>query len=206
MDTMDEIRQQPVRLARSQRKRAAEVLCRAFQNEPWAEYLSPDWRLRPRLLSLIFNAQLNYCFLYGEIYTTSALHGVSCWLYSPYAHFTHWQRLYSGMTLMSHRLGREARRRYADLVIPTGVLRHRIMQRPYWYLLALGVEPTCQRQGIGGQLTWPMLARADAEKLPCFLETQSERNVSYYQKYGFAVAGTGATPIPFWSMVREPCP
>jgi predicted GNAT family N-acyltransferase len=51
-----------------------------------------------------------------------------------------------------------------------------------------------------------MFARLDKEKLPCFLETQSEKNVKIYKRYGFRVVEKGAIPdteIPHWAMLRE---
>ena len=34
------------------------------------------------------------------------------------------------------------------------------------------------------------LARADQEDVPCFLETSNERNVAFYERFGFAIAET----------------
>jgi predicted GNAT family N-acyltransferase len=48
--------------------------------------------------------------------------------------------------------------------------------------------------------------RLDKEKLSCFLQTQSEKNVKIYQRYGFRVLERGAIPdteIPHWAMLRE---
>jgi len=83
----------------------------------------------------------------------------------------------------------------------------RLMTRPHWYLWAIGVEPAHQRQGIGGQLLQPVLAQADEEQVPCYLETQVESNLSFYRKWGFVVVGEGRVleqSLPMWMMVREP--
>jgi ribosomal protein S18 acetylase RimI-like enzyme len=81
------------------------------------------------------------------------------------------------------------------------------MLRPHWYLWALGVDPPYQGQGVGGQLLQPVLAEADAAGLPCYLETETERNVAFYRKHGFDVATAGPDPrqgVMVWTMVREP--
>jgi ribosomal protein S18 acetylase RimI-like enzyme len=80
-------------------------------------------------------------------------------------------------------------------------------KRPHWYLMALGVEPARQGQGIGGRLIRPVLAQADRAGVLCYLETETERNVAFYQKHGFVVAESGPVPghnLPLWMMVREP--
>ena len=70
----------------------------------------------------------------------------------------------------------------------------------------LGVEPDRQGQGIGSALIQPVLGRADAEGLPCYLETTKERNVTFYRRHGFDVVAEGDLPDlgpPFWTMRRE---
>ena len=86
-------------------------------------------------------------------------------------------------------------------------LHPRAMPGPHWYLMALGVAPASQGQGIGGRLIRPVLARADAAGLPCYLETETERNVTFYRKHGFAVLTAEAPPghdLLLWTMARRP--
>jgi hypothetical protein len=57
------------------------------------------------------------------------------------------------------------------------------------------------------QVLAPVLDRLDAEGLPAYLETAQPRNVSYYRRYGFEVAGELALPandLVFWGMRRDP--
>ena len=83
----------------------------------------------------------------------------------------------------------------------------RLMKTPHWYLWALGVEPNSLGLGVGGRLIQPVLARADAEGLPCYLETETEGNVVFYQKRGFDVLSAGEVPghgVKIWTMVKKP--
>lgn len=53
----------------------------------------------------------------------------------------------------------------------------------------------------------PIFARAEAEGVPCYLETVNEKNVPFYQKHGFVVKFSGQVPQGgphFWAMVRPP--
>ncbi len=58
---------------------------------------------------------------------------------------------------------------------------------PHWYLAALGVRPDCHGQGRGSALLEAGLARADAEAMPCYLESSNPRNVPLYERHGFEV-------------------
>ncbi len=75
--------------------------------------------------------------------------------------------------------------------------------------MLLGVEPALQGQGIGGALIRPILARADEQRVPCYLETYAEGNVRYYARHGFALVTAGVEPSSgerFWTMRRDPPP
>jgi ribosomal protein S18 acetylase RimI-like enzyme len=90
---------------------------------------------------------------------------------------------------------------------PLERLHKRNAPAQHWYLQFLGVDPPCQGQGIGSALMRPMLARADAEGVACYLETFNPRTVPLYQRHGFEVAAEGDPPkgAPhFWTMVRPP--
>jgi ribosomal protein S18 acetylase RimI-like enzyme len=79
--------------------------------------------------------------------------------------------------------------------------------RRHYYLWGLAVDPAHKREGIGTALLEPLLAKADAEKMPVYLETHDEKNVAYYQRKGFSLAKTARLPktdISVWGMVREP--
>jgi ribosomal protein S18 acetylase RimI-like enzyme len=58
---------------------------------------------------------------------------------------------------------------------------------PHWYLAVLGVRPDRQGHGIGGALLEAGLARADADGLPCYLESSNPRNVGLYERHGFEI-------------------
>lgn len=58
---------------------------------------------------------------------------------------------------------------------------------PHWYLNMLATHPDWQRQGLGGELMGIVFEIADAEGLPCYLETETEVNVAYYRRHGFDI-------------------
>jgi len=52
-----------------------------------------------------------------------------------------------------------------------------------------------------------MLNHLDTEGLNCYLEAQSESNISLYQHFGFEIVAKGTVPdtdIPHWDMIRKP--
>ena len=77
----------------------------------------------------------------------------------------------------------------------------------HWYLFYLGVTPAQQGRGMGSALLQPVLARADAAALPCYLETGVARNLRFYERHGFQVVAEGVLSHGgprLWAMLREP--
>jgi ribosomal protein S18 acetylase RimI-like enzyme len=78
---------------------------------------------------------------------------------------------------------------------------------PHWYLASLGTAVEQQGKGVGGALMRPVLAHADAEGMPCYLESSKERNLPFYRRHGFVVVEEVLLPSDgptLWTMWREP--
>jgi ribosomal protein S18 acetylase RimI-like enzyme len=77
----------------------------------------------------------------------------------------------------------------------------------HWYLGYLGVRCDHQGQGIGSLMLREVLAGADKDGVPAYLESSNEKNLALYERHGFAVTktypalGRGPTIYRMW---REP--
>ncbi|MGC1677698.1 MAG: GNAT family N-acetyltransferase [Candidatus Binataceae bacterium] len=199
-----------VRLPDSQISAAAKTLARAFHDDPLMAYTIPDPDQRARLLPDVYAPMIRFGFLAGKVYAAAdadAVEGVALWL-APNAKWTRENIQASGMHLLANLIGNDAYQRYREVVDREWQARERDMTEACWYLLLLGVEPSCQRRGLGGALMRPVVERADADNLACYLETENQRNVAFYLKQGFdmIVNGeeAGAGGVRFWSFRRSP--
>lgn len=200
-----------VRLQPAQRDAAAAVLARAFADDPIYVAVVTDRDLRIRSIDLMFRGVLTYVLRYGEAWTTDKLWGVACWLPPNGTEITFWRMLATGLALARGMRGFPLRARRAILRAFSRLDKEhaQLMPEPHWYLWAIGVDPDRQGHGVGGALLRPMLARADAANVPCYLETETEQNVAFYQRRGFEVLKHEVAPelgIPLWSMARPPAP
>jgi ribosomal protein S18 acetylase RimI-like enzyme len=58
---------------------------------------------------------------------------------------------------------------------------------PHWHIGPIGVHPEHQGRGVGQALIHSFLQTVDGQRRPAFLETDVDRNVSLYEKFGFEV-------------------
>ncbi|KAL1842071.1 hypothetical protein VTJ49DRAFT_6141 [Mycothermus thermophilus] len=124
-----------------------------------------------------------------------------------------WTHFRSGLWRLHFKLSAEGRRRYYDEILPllhdtkAAVLGPR--DADAWYLVYLGTKPGSQGRGYAARLLRDVMARADAENRPMYLESSSPANNAYYEKFGFRVQRDiylqrGSAPVGLSIMVREP--
>lgn len=187
-------------------RRIAALFARAFQDDPLMRYAIPTAQQRRRLLPWLMGLNVRYGCRYGEVYYTSEFTGAAIWLPPRQSTYTLWRMLRAGMFSAPFRLPWPMLRRLASVESHAQALHDRFAPDSHWYLAQIGVEPALQGQGIATRLLRPMLARADAAGLPCYLETENAANIAIYQRYGFRVAAEDAVPDGphIWAMAREP--
>lgn len=199
---------EPVRLTDAQLQPASEVLARAFFDDPFPTYVEPDDERRQRMLPGFMRIGAAIGQRFGDVYApTSALEAAAVWLAPDPPEFTPEILAEAGAGTHDREMSEAARARFELVMATWGALHGRDMPMPHWYLMILGVDPPRQGQGVGGGLIAPMLARADAEDLPCYLETAKERNVAFYERHGFRVLVEDTMPhggFRSWTMRRDP--
>jgi ribosomal protein S18 acetylase RimI-like enzyme len=181
----------------------AALLARAFRDNPLNVAVvgaaSPERRLRSNLLgtgALLHSAREN-----GEVWVArvggrplGALVGTGAWEYPlPPAPLHERLRCLFGQGLRVVRRWGEV---FAalDAIHPPG---------PHRYVGTLGVAPEHQRQGVGTALLRFWLARADAEGLGVYLETDRPENRAFYAREGFEVVREAVVVgVPVWCMQR----
>jgi len=200
-------------LRREQINEAAYILGRAFQTDGMFIYVFPDERARARHVPVIMKSGVTYAFTYGQAHVTQgAIHGASVTAVHgrPGAPRPKPGRTYKLRQLITRlKYGRESWRRYQLASAAIRELHVRNISGPHWYLLLLGVNPPRQGTGLGGLLLKELLARADRDKLPIYLDTFKRENLSFYQKYGFEVKqqlSIDGGKAMAWAMVRQPKP
>jgi GNAT superfamily N-acetyltransferase len=180
-----------------------DTLVRSFADDPVANFMFAGERRRRRGLHSFFASQIRRQYLSGgHVYTTDDRAGAAIWGAPDrerHGLAELLQLLPTAPYLVSTRMPAALRLLFeVDGLHP---------KEPHWYLATLGTDPGHQRRGIGSALLQPVLARADEEGMPAYLESSKERNVPFYARFGFDVVGelrSGPAHPTIWRMWREP--
>lgn len=197
-----------VLLQQQQLDEAGEMLGRAFYDDPLMVYVLPDDEKRRRLLPWFMSTGARFGLRNGEVHTTpDKIEGAAVWVPPAGLPISNMRMIMAGMWLVPFKAGLAVTRRFMGVMDLLEKHHEQDVPAQHWYLMILGVEPERQGQGVGGRLIQPVLARADSDQLPCYLETMKEINVTFYRKHGFAVVSEGEIPDEggphYWTMRRD---
>lgn len=177
----------------------AAMLARAFAYDPAFSWVFPDPIARGRRLPRLFRLLLLSDAAAGMALVTSEGEAATLWR-APGRAAVGWGEMARQAVPLLRALGGSVRR---ALAVSDAIGAH-MPGGDFWYLHVAGCEPVVQGRGHGGSAIRAGLSRA-AGRLPCYLETATERNVGFYRRLGFAVTSEWEVPgggPHFWSMLR----
>lgn len=181
----------------------ASMLGRAFLDDPVQLYLFPDESTRLKKVERLFGSFLRGHYLkHGATSATKNHEGVALWAPPGHSIFTPGEIVSQAVPMLrSFGLGVQRALKVLD-----AIEKHH-PKEPHWYLGVLGTDPIHQGKGIGASVLQPVLERCDHEGIPAYLESSKDRNVPYYERFGFKVTKEIALPRGgplVWAMWRDP--
>jgi GNAT superfamily N-acetyltransferase len=184
---------------------ASNVVAKAyFEAEDFSKF-STDPSKRMKVLIRTMGMTLRYSLKFGLVYASSQkLEGVAAWLPHDKVKIPIWKYIRLGMLPVIFSVEKDVRH---ELLLFDRLAKKKHKEHanfPHIYLYNLAVDPKHQGKGWTSVLLNPMLAKADKERLPCYLESP-ERNVSLYKHFGFEVLEHISSPEfenDMWLMMR----
>jgi ribosomal protein S18 acetylase RimI-like enzyme len=164
------------------RKQVATTLARAFADDPVVAWLATPTRYA-RAGTRAFDAMLKTSYMpKAEVYSAGDGQAVVIWVPPDKwkAPATDALRLLPAYRAMSgHRLPRVLK------LVTAMESRHGKIEEPHWYIPFIGTDPAAQGKGLGSALLTHVLAKADDEGRPAYLEATCPRNQLLYHRHGF---------------------
>jgi ribosomal protein S18 acetylase RimI-like enzyme len=195
------------RIEKEEVGRAADTLVEAFQDDPVWNAIFSDYEEERDRVRAAYEVPLRYCMKYGSVYATSSFEGAAAWAPERYADISLLRGIISGSMRSGMRVGMKVGMKIKPIFSPIEKDRRAFMKgRAFLYPLVIGVAKKHQGKGHGGRLVRALLAEADRNGVAVYLETESEENVAFYEKYGFKLIQQITLPVvdlPMWEMIRE---
>jgi hypothetical protein len=196
-----------VRIRTSQVELLGSALTRAFYDDPGVIYILPDPHVRRVALSWFFTSvAIRTSRLCGEIYTTVNVDGGALWI-RPGVELTMEHAVRMETPSLPFKLDRRTIKRWIKVSRYLESIRRNLADKPHWYLIALGTEPSTTGKATRGALMAPVLATADWDLRSCYVVTFNEEDLPFYEQSGFQIAGAGQIPKggpSFWALIRPP--
>ena len=182
------------KLEKKQIKQAALMLSRAFKDG--AREMLPDPVERRLKEPLISEFQLRLKYSCSEAFIISpGMEGIAIWMRSEKVENLSLRDILStGSVWLALRIGFRVLGRMLkddDYII----YKHKtLVPGRHWYLAVLAVDPPHQGKKYASKLLNEGLRRVDEDNLPCYLETEGEKNTAMYRRFGFEVVDEFTTP------------
>jgi GNAT acetyltransferase-like protein len=178
----------------------AEVLARAFYDDPVTSWFYPNPGRRMRHARRFFEIRLRQLAVHGLTYTTPDRRGAALW--APPGQWRESLR----QSLMQLPMLPVLLPRIVRATRAVREIERRHPTQPHYYLSVLGTDPERRGGGVGSALLAPVLRRCDETQTPAYLESSKESNLAFYARHGFTVTELIELPEgpPLWLMWREP--
>ncbi len=198
----------PVPLTAPDIDQAAEVLARAFADDPALLAVLPDRAQRTKLAPTLARTMVRYAIQCGSpIILPNPLRGLAIWFAPDDPAPTSSELSETGILSVPELIGPEPWTRFERMLGQLDALHHLHAPEPHWYLAMIGVDPAHQHRGHGVALMAPVLRQADLDGVSCYLETPNASNVLFYQRRGFNVVDETDIlhgSVHIWMMRRDP--
>jgi len=178
-------------------------LCRAFFDDRIYRWSVPDDAQRRRSEAIFYSRFVDACWPHGEVYAAGGGAGAALWV-PPGEQLVADDEAEAFARDLVESAGDEACSARMEQLLQ--MLDDHHPADACWYLPFMGVEPSAQGQGIGTRLLAAVLAQADRDQVPAYLEASCPENRRLYERHGFHTVRelTVADSPTLYAMWRPP--
>jgi ribosomal protein S18 acetylase RimI-like enzyme len=159
------------------------ILSYSFKDNQSVNYVVRNDKNSLERIKALMDYSFEMCSMFGEVWMTDDKKGCALILYPQNKKITArslWlniRLIFQAISILgiSKTLKREAK---IQQIQPNEKMA---------YLWFIGVDPTFQKKGVGSKLLMQIISRFSEMNLPLYLETSTQKNIPWYQSFGFEI-------------------
>jgi GNAT superfamily N-acetyltransferase len=180
------------------------TLARAFFDDPLMLHLLRNEKARPDTMPRLFRLLLKLGLPHGACFVSSGFEAATLWRPPNGWHVHFKDYILNGPEFLGIFGGA-----VFTVISTMDVIEKLHPKTPHWYLQVIGTDPAHQGKGYASLIMRQQLAVADAQAMPCYLESSKDSNIPIYKSFGFEVTGEikipdGPTLWPMWRNAHTP--
>jgi ribosomal protein S18 acetylase RimI-like enzyme len=181
-------------------RQAGGIIAEAFSEDPVNLWIFGN----PAPMPTVFSALARSVYLPRGFCQLSGDAGATMWSHST---ANRELSLIPTLALVASVIGKGSKGAVKRALGASDLMQKEHPKAPHLYLFAIGTRKAARGKGLGKALMAPVLAAADRDALPCYLENSNPANTGFYRSRGFErmklfEAGPGGPPLE--AMWREP--
>jgi ribosomal protein S18 acetylase RimI-like enzyme len=185
---------------------SSNLLEKAFYTDELLNYIYGDTIHKAGKLNWFFRTTFRLAAQYGDCLGTAEQDGVLMMFPPDQTNMTIGKIVKSGLLAAPFKMGWASFSRMMTFMDFAEKEHKAAISSDHYYIMTVGVLPARQGMGVGKKLMTNALETVDANKMPCYLETQNKNNVPIYQRLGFEVVSDKEIPkggLHNWGMLRQ---
>lgn len=163
------------------KKNVVDILTDSFSDNLSVQYILKDGANKAKKIRALMEYSFDMCMLFGEVFLSDDNKACALVMF-PYLKKDNLKSLFLDVRLIIHCTGIG---NIKKVLHREKLIKEKHPTKKIYYLWFIGVERSQQNKAIGSALLRQLLKRAELKNLPVFLETSTQINIPWYEKFAF---------------------
>lgn len=165
------------------RQLVIDILKKSFGDNKSVNYVVKQDQKREDRIKGLMEYSFDLCNAFGEVWMSEDLQACALILF-PDKKKTSVKTILWDLKLALSVIGLD---RLSTVLKRESMIKTQHPKEPFAYLWFIGVNPSKQGRGIGSAFIQEVIDKCEKDQRPIYLETSMERNLPFYQKFGFEI-------------------